>query len=96
MESLGWKHTDYWNNRKMYELTEHCTYLLFEHNGSIGLYHDGKFHYYSLNSNDIERLTDVFKAREEMMMHPKDYTLYDVQKNSEEIIYLMDDFENRK
>ena len=89
MLSLGWKLTDYFNNRAMYDLTEHCTYCLFEHRGEIGVYHNGDFFYYNLREDDIKEFTEMLQERENMMEHPKEYTLYQAQQNSVKILYLI-------
>lgn len=98
IEKLGWVYQDHFNNRVIYELGKDsvCTYFLFEHCGDIGILHDGVFNYWDLNEQNISRFTDVLKERINMMHNPKDYTLYQAQQNSIEILDLLEEFKEKK
>lgn len=95
LESLGWEKTDTWQGRGIYELHHVWSYSLMDHNGDISLIHDGQFYHYSLNEEDIKKLTVNLIEKRNMMERQKDYTIYDYTQNHNQLLDYMSEWVKR-
>ena len=98
LKSLGWVFEEYWNNRAIYSLGKNsdCPYALFEHQGKIGIVHDGNFDYYNLKEDDIKDLTEALNTREMMVLSPDDYKVRDLFDACKALNNILDSFAIRK
>ena len=98
IKSLGWVFEEYWNNRAIYGLGKdsNCSYALFEHQGEIGIVHNGKFDYYNLNEDDIKTLTEALNTREIILHNPDEYKVRELFDASEALDDVLSGFAIRK
>ena len=98
IKSLGWIFKECWNNREIYILDKYldCPYVLFEHQGEIGILHNGKFDYYDLREEDIRKFTKALYIREIIIHNPDEYKVGDLFRVRKAIDNILDSFAIRK
>lgn len=98
IKSLGWVFDEYWNNRTIYSLGKDLDslYALFEHQGEVGIVHNGEFNYCNLKKDDIKEFTKALNTRNLILHNPDKYKVSDLFDSCKAIDDILNNFENNE